>query len=386
MREKKKIFIMNHGLSSGGTDTFVCNVAKGLDKECYNVYIVMAVDDSGHLQFREQEVMNAGVHVLRTCDLSGVQDKLRHCVKLYQLLCTEKPNAFHTNMDLFNGINLFIAWLAHIPVRVCHSHTSGSQYETQTGRHFRVNIYRSLMRKMIWLFSTYRLGCSAAAMDYLYEEKWKNDINSQVMPNGIDLEQYKNAKSDMAAQGSGGFQGKTLLTVGRLSAVKNPQFMIEIMRKLKDCGDYRLIWVGDGELRDVIEDKIKEYNLEKHVYLVGAHRDVTAFYKGADILLFPSLFEGLGITVIEAQAAGLPCLVSTNVPREVNCGLCEFLGISEKDVDIWIDRIKRFDPKKFRLDQKKLEKYDIRYMIENLEKIYFSKNKQNYDKNSFFNS
>lgn len=362
----KKLFLVGHGLGSNGIDSFVLNVARSIDKQCFEVYVVMAVDDNGYQQFREQEAIDAGVCVLRTCDLSGIQSKFRHCKKLYQLLCKEKPDVVHSNMDLLNGVNLFIAWLAHISIRVSHSHTSKSQYEENTGKHFWVALYRTLMRKMIWLFSTDRLGCSAPAMNYLYGDKWISDSSSKILPNGIDLSKFASSEPWKGACEFG--QNKILLTVGRLSAVKNPDYIIEIMRRIS--AHYKLIWVGDGELKDAIKEKIVQYHLEEKIYLVGAQSNVAPFYKCADAFIFPSIFEGLPITLIEAQAAEIPCFVSKNVTQEVDCGYCEYLDISEKNLDNWVDRLQTFKRNDFCLNSEKIKRFSINNMISELNFIY----------------
>ena len=361
----KKIFFLSHGLGNNGIDSFVLNVAKRLDKKRYEVYVVMAVDDNGYQQLKESEAIKAGIHVLRICDLNGVQRKIRYCIKLYYLLCKEKPNIIHSNMDLFNGINLCIAYLANVPVRVSHSHTSDSQYEMRTGNHYLVGIYRILMRNLIWRCSTKRLGCSVTAMKYLYGDKWKMDDNSKILLNGIELLKFfpsdKEKKKKL-------FQNRVLITVGRLTKVKNPDYIIKIMRKIGN--DYKLIWVGDGELKEDIKKKINQYHLQNQVFLVGSQNDVVQFYKCADAFIFPSLFEGLPITLIEAQTAGLPCFVSKNVTREVDCGLCEYLDISEENIDMWVKRIPSFNKEEFRLNIKKLKKFSIENMILESDTVY----------------
>ena len=122
----KKLAIMSHGLSANGIDTFVTNVAKAVDKEKFDVSVILALDEDNH-QIREDEVAAAGVKIFRTCDLGSMKRMLTHVVRLYRILKTEKPDVFHANMDLLNGFNLFAAWAAGVPVRVCHSHTSASQ-------------------------------------------------------------------------------------------------------------------------------------------------------------------------------------------------------------------------------------------------------------------
>ena len=118
-QSKRKIFILNHGLASGGTDSFVINLMKGLDKNKYEIALVMAVDKDGSRQFREQEVEELDIPIYRTCDLNGMKKIVKHCFLLYRLLKEEKTDIFHANMDLFNGFNMLVAcWQECQPVYV----------------------------------------------------------------------------------------------------------------------------------------------------------------------------------------------------------------------------------------------------------------------------
>lgn len=222
------------------------------------------------------------------------------------------------------------------------------------------------MRKFIWAFSTYRLGCSGLAMNYLYGNKWVHNSSAAILPNGINIKKFSFSKPWKIPDEWK--KNKILLTVGRLSDVKNPNFIIEIMQKISP--KYKLIWVGDGELKQDILRKINHNYLENKINLVGVQHDVAPFYKCADAFIFPSKFEGFPITLVEAQAARLPCFVSQTITKEVDCGFCEYLGISEKDVDIWVKRIETFSKDDFCLNEEKLEKYNIDNMISELESLY----------------
>ena len=169
----RKVFLLNHGLANGGTDTFCMNILKHIDRNEFEIHMVLAVDPDSKPQFHEDEVRQMGIPLHKTSDLNGIKKMIRHACRLYKLLKAEKPEVFHAHMDLFNGLNMFVAWLAGVPVRVCHSHNSQSQYEINSGKHILVSIYRSFMRKFLWYCSTVRCGCSEMAMKYLYENCWQ---------------------------------------------------------------------------------------------------------------------------------------------------------------------------------------------------------------------
>ena len=369
----KKICLLNHGLASGGTDSFVLTLAKGLLADGYDVTIAMAVDPDSPPQFREAEAIAMGAKIYKTSDLDGIKKILRHCKRLYQFLKAEKFDVFHANMDLFNGFNMPVAWLAGVSVRVCHSHNSQSQYEANTGKHFVVNVYRTIMRAFLWSFSNRRCGCSEMAMDYLFQQKWKKDVNSSVIYNGIDFSRFTYDGFDKANKKKelGLPENRLLITVGRFAEQKNPMFTIRVMEELhKLRPELHLIWIGDGDLRSQIETKIAETG-SNYIHLLGTQKNVNDYLRCADLFLMPSLFEGLGIAAIEAQAADLPCVLSDAIPQQVNLGLCQFISLKESTAT-WAEAICDILDGKFCLmmDEEKRKQFDQNYMVKSVEEFY----------------
>lgn len=369
-----KICLINHCLDNGGTDTFVINAAKGLKKCGNDVTVIMAVDDDGIKHFREQEALDAGVKVLRTCDLNGIKKKLLHCKKLYSILKRERYDVVHSNMDLFNGINLTVAWLAKIPVRVCHSHTSMSQYEERTGKHLSVSVYRFIMRKLCRLFSNRRCGCSETAMEYLFGNRWKKDKNSRVIYNGIDLTKYRDLISTDEKKKEIGVSSDTKIisVIGRISDVKNPRFVVEVIRVFaKIRNDFELVWVGTGELQKEIQQLIRDSGTHRYIHMIGRRDDVNEILQCSDAFFMPSKFEGLPFALVEAQAAGLTCLVSDAISPMSDCGGCVFMPL-RNSADEWARKLSDIldGKEKKTIDKDKIKRFDVNFMIQQLEEIY----------------
>lgn len=370
----KRVCLLNHGLASGGTDSFVLTLAKGLKADGYDVTIAMAVDPDSPPQFREEEALREGIRLYKTSDLNGIKKKIRHNIRLYQFLRSEKFDVFHANMDLFNGFNMLVGWLAGVPVRVCHSHNANSQYETETGKHVIVSIYRTIMRWSLWRFSNRRCGCSEMAMDYLFQEKWKKDIHSKVVYNGVDFSKFTYDGFDKAKKKDelGLPRNRLLITVGRLAEQKNPFFVIQVMQELHRLSPVlHLIWLGEGELRPQVEQKIREIGAEYYIHLLGAQKNVNDYLRCAEMFLMPSLFEGLGIAAIEAQAANLPCVLSATFPQEVNLGLCQFISLNE-GATAWAETICDILDGKVSLaiDEEKRVQFDQNNMVKVMERVY----------------
>lgn len=364
---KRKLCILSHGLSNNGIDIFVRNVTTRLDPEKWDVSLVLALDDDGNLQPREPEVLAAGVRICRTCDLRGVKAILTHAGRLYKFLKAEKPDVFHSNMDQLNGINCLVAWLAGVKVRVSHSHTSDSQYEKKNGRSLVSRCYRGVMRFLGNTFSNRKCGCSEIALDYLFGSGWRR-AKACVINNGIDLGRFQThsiRKDDTR---------KHIVSVGRLCDAKNPFFALEVMEALvKLRQDFVYEWVGGGELREQVEAAIQEKGLQDHVKLLGIRNDIEQLLPQRDLFLMPSKFEGLGIALIEAQAAGLPCVGSDRIPEMANCGGCKFLPLEAAPAE-WAKQLSAVldGDHTLTVDPEKLRKFDISYTIEQLEQFYGS--------------
>ena len=126
--------------------------------------------------------------------------------------------------------------------------------------------------------------------------------------------------------------------VGRFSSEKNIDFIIETFNKLQDIdSNYMLMLVGDGEQKDLIRDMVYKLDIQDKVILTGARNDIDFIMSGLDSLLLPSKYEALGIVLIEAQASGLPCYVSTGVAKDAKItDLVTYLNLSSRD---WIEMI-----------------------------------------------
>ena len=155
--------------------------------------------------------------------------------------------------------------------------------------------------------------------------------------------------------------------------------MIEIMKRLEMIDkNIKLYLIGDGELREEIENKIKEYDL-KNIVLLGIHKNINEILNGMDLMLFPSLYEGLGIVLIEAQCNGLNVLVSNKVPKEADLGIEKFKALNvNSNVDSWVETILKLKKdQKREQESKEKEKlinsdYNIKKVVSKLEKFYLN--------------
>ena len=161
-----------------------------------------------------------------------------------------------------------------------------------------------------------------------------NGINSEYFK--FDLIKRKNVRKKLNIS-----ENEILLGyVGRLTAVKNPNFMLKILKEINNKNNnYKLILVGDGELKEELIAKGKELKIENKVIFYGNSKNVSELLQAIDIFIMPSLHEGFPISLVEAQATGLKCIVSENVTKKVNItGLVKFISLKENE-QYWAEYI-----------------------------------------------
>ncbi len=370
----KKIVFFSHGLSANGIETFLVNVLKKIDKTKYDITVIIAID-KGVYCLHEKTVTDMGIRVIRAGDLDAPKKKLDYIKNVKKILSAEHFDIAHSNMDLLNGITLTIAKRCGIPMRICHAHNSKSQYDP-VGRFAGLKkllqkLYSRTMRELILRSSTELLACSDVASEYFYGER-----KSTLIYNGIDTADYKKTDDFDALGytkkiGADGIEKHLIVSVGRLSAQKNPLFAVEIIAELaKIRDDFKYIWVGGGELEADAKNEAARLGVSDRIIFTGVRTDVKQILFCCDCFLMPSLFEGLPFSLIEAQAAGLRCIVSDVVTKEADVGLIEYFSL-ENDAKKWAEFInEKLDEPKKSADENKLSQFDISNTVRQLEEIY----------------
>lgn len=227
--------------------------------------------------------------------------------RLTQILRQEGYAAVHSHVLLFGGVIAAAGAAARTPVRTVHAHNSRDGRSNGWSR----RLYRQTMRSMVRRFSNLRLACSGGAAELL-------DAEATLFPYGLDLSAPSAPATDLRVE-LGLSPGDTVLGhVARFHPQKNQKFLINSFSKALGADpSLRLVIVGEGELRPEIEERIRAQGLAGQVRLTGRRSDVPELLHHLfDGFVMPSLYEGLPVALLEAQAAGLPCLVSNVISSE----------------------------------------------------------------------
>lgn len=366
MKKKIKILHVIGALHIGGAENMAMNFSRYIDRNRFQCDFLVFGKRIGEY---ESEAINLGAKVIHIDAPS--EGYLAYAKNLKAILEDGNYDVIHSHTLLNNGLTLKIAYNAKIKKRISHSHSTNSgKIET-----LRYKIYSFIMKQIIKVYATEYLACGLDAGEYLYG---KNVFKAKgiVINNGIDLEAYLyNEKKRAKIREEFGINNYMVIGhVGRFAEVKNHMFLLDVFKQINNINkDTILLLVGDGELRKDIESKIRTLNLEDNVLLIGNRNDVSDIMQAMDVFVFPSLYEGLPVVLIEAQASGLSCLVSSNITKELDMtNIISYISL-EQSPNKWAEKVLDILKNNIRctnFHKIKNAGYDIYDAIKRLENVY----------------
>lgn len=298
-------------MNRGGAETMIMNLYRNIDR--------------AKIQF--DFVENEGEAAAFDDEIRALGGKIYHCSRYRgknHLAYTKWWNDFfashkgeypivHGHIGSTAAIYLSIAKKYGV-YTIAHSHN------TDAVKSFQGYIYKAFSYPTRFIADHFFACSLEAAQDRYGKSVAKDTKRSQILKNAIDPTKFRfseNARDTVRTELGIKDDSVVFGHVGRFAAQKNHKFLIEIFRIIHEKKpEAILLLIGDGELRPAIKQKVAEYGLQKNVIFTGVQSDVHRFYQAMDAFIFPSVYEGLGIVAIEAQAAGLPCCVADTLPKE----------------------------------------------------------------------
>jgi glycosyltransferase involved in cell wall biosynthesis len=353
-------------MNRGGAETLIMNLYRNIDRSKVQFDFLTCkegVFDS------EIEMMGGKVYRIPYISEVGHFNYLKELKKFF--LSNSQYKIVHSHIDKMSGLVLRTAKKAGIPVRISHSHNTSSEGGTAT------KIYKWFAGNFILPNATNLFACSNYAAKWLFKYKSQS---SNIIKNGIECDKFafssqirKEVREELKIDKNVFVLGH----VGRFAHQKNHAFLINIFAEFNKVNQESiLLLVGEGPLRSDIENQVLKLKLKDKVKFIGIRSDIHRILQAFDVFVFPSIHEGLPVSLIEAQASGLPCLISNNVSQEVDLGinLVDFISLADKKQ--WVKKIMgtvSLHPSRSIFSKSIVSQgYDIRETANTIEKFYLS--------------
>ncbi len=355
-------------LNRGGAETLVMDMYRNIDRSKFNFDFVKHTTDKCSY---DSEILALG---------GEIYSIPRY--KFYNHFKYKKAwnNFFkeHRNYDI---VHCHVRSTACIILKIAKKYgiyTIAHSHSVSSGKGIGAIIKRIFQFKIRYI-ANYFLGCSQKANEWLFGKKIANSNKCKVLHNGIDIKKFaydinirKRIRNELKIQDNEILIGH----VGRFVKQKNHEFLVDIFYEYhKNINkNSKLLLIGDGELREKIQDKVKSLGIEENIIIMNSTNVVQNYYSAMDVFVFPSIFEGLGMVIIEAQANGLQCIVSDTIPHEVNVtGNVEFIPL-DKPKEVWGKAInnKCHVERLTNLEKIKESGYDIKDSTIKLQNIYIN--------------
>lgn len=375
MKKKKVLQYFWGKLDTGGAETLIVNIFEKMDKNKFDVDFLVYENKN---YFYTDKVKQMGGDVIALSDKESRLLPIRLLKRwknLYVLLKYGKYDVFHCNCDFsFKFVELLIAKKAGIKRRVCHSHSSSLERNTLKGKiSYIVHI---ACRPLLVFLATDLIACSEESADWLFGKNVRKKIKPIIINNGIDAVYYEFDKTTRDIYRSKlEIKDEILLgNVGRFMYVKNQKYLIDIVQcaKKKNLA-VKAVFIGGGDLLEETKAYAQKVGVEERIIFIGVTNKVRDYLMAMDCFVMPSLYEGLPVSGIEAQAAGLPCIMSDSITCKLDVtGNIKFMSLEESPEE-WLDAILSLLDSFSRKSEKQAIKeagFDINEVVYQLEDLY----------------
>lgn len=363
---KIKVLQCFGSLNIGGAETLMMNLLSKFDLEKFQIDFLVFNSSSG---VYEKDILKYGCNIYRLSSVSevGIIRYIRSIEKL--IINNGGYDVVHTHMDWLGGFISYAAYKAGVNRRIVHSHAIQGMFDSNLLKHFSISISKILIKK----YATDCIACSTVAAKSLFlGEKFT------ILKNAVDLDRLNLISDEKLSKLKNHYKIKNemiiLGNIGSMSENKNQIFLIKILEKLNEVNSkYVLFLVGNGPE----EEKIKQYVIDRgidNIYFENTTLHINYFLSLFDIFLFPSYNEGFGMIALEAQAMGLPCIISNGIPAEIDINADLIERCTTFSINEWKQKIEKCKCKKRDLNKIReliIQKgYDIESCTDILQKIY----------------
>lgn len=348
-------------MNSGGAETFLMNIFRKADRQKFNFYFLCYSDEKFDY---EDEIYRLGGTIIRI--KYSYKRIIQNVKQIKEIIKKYDIDIVHAH-TYYNSVFSVIAAKQCKISSIVHAHSTKSV----NSPNFLQKIYYAISKQLIRKNISMALACSEVAGKAMLGE----NVKYQVLKNGIEISNFKynkDKRKEVRNKYSIVESDTVFCCVARFEEVKNQSFLVDVFKEYHEMNkNSKLILVGRGSLKEKIAEKVENLGLKNDVIFTGVLSDVNLIYNASDLFVLPSLFEGLGIVLIEAQTNGLVCFASDNIPHEVDVtGNTHFLKL-ELGAKEWANIISNTDLSRYDEEEKVRDSgYSISDVTKKLEKIY----------------
>lgn len=381
-KEKIRIVEFEDVWTPGGVENYILQILKKINREKFSPIFWVTQKESeiydDEIDELDLEVIPAMKHVSESQIIRVISSLRYFKATIAEVNC----DVFHLHAS--NGVMLIYAYFAKkagVEKVVVSSHSSN----LGSGKRLIKRIGHEIAKQVFKNFADVKMACSKEAANWLFTSKEIKKGNVIKFNYIIDIEKFKfnELKRNEYREKYGIKKEFIFLNVGRFHFQKNQIFLVELFEKICKKINAKLLFIGEGKLESEIKNKVKELGINDQVLFLGTTRNVENYMWMADAFILPSLYEGNPITVTEAQASGLPCLISNKITKAAKIlETTEYIDIDDesdcvqKIVSLVHDHNKNFEYRLKCNDLVKASGYDDAEQINLLERIYTKKNKR----------
>lgn len=348
----------------GGVEAVILNYFRNINKSKF-VFDFVIDSDSTDNNFIN-EIQELGGTIIKCPPYQKLHSYNKF---LYKLFKEKKYDIVHSNINTLSVFPLRMAEKAGIKIRIAHSHSTSNPKE------WKKNLLKNILRPFSKKYANVYFACSELAGRYLFGNKAFDEGKVVVFNNAINLDKFKyNEEKRKEIRKKLNIKNDTFVIghIGRFVAQKNHTFLIDIFNEMhKENENSVLLLIGQGPLQNEIKEKVDKLGLANSVKFIGQVTNANDYYNAMDVFVLPSIYEGLGMVLIEAQANELPCIASTEVPKEATISnQIEYIEL-DKNPSYWAKRILNKNRSKVNFEyNEKIEKYNIKNIVGELENEY----------------
>lgn len=366
----KKIIYFEDVFGWAGIETFMTNVVQNIDPLKYKIEFVIIDKKTDHYDDLLKE-NNIKVNVILNNSVRNPIIRLKEGIKGFNEYLKKEYDGDAIHFNISNSIDMIYVYLAKkngVTIRIAHSHNSFAKSRSRKIAHF-------ALKPFLCNMPSHYMACSEKAAKWLFSKKIAKEKKYYMIKNAIDSKRYLyNPAVRNTVRDKFGISDKVIFGhVGRFNTQKNHKFLIDIFNEIQKVESRAiLILIGEGELRSEVEDYVDKKNLTEKVRFLGAVSNVEKWLQAMDVMILPSLYEGLPFVLVESQAASLPAIVSDTITDEVKISEYVQYEALESGEKKWAEKaiaLVNFE-RKTNYEVMLKSGFDISLMISNLTDIY----------------